>query len=81
MRLITTRLLIAAAFAIFVAAPPAAEALPSFAQQTGMACSACHVGAFGPQLTPFGRQELWEDTPPGRPQSEPYQWWRRNDEY
>ncbi|MES2661460.1 MAG: DUF899 domain-containing protein [Verrucomicrobiota bacterium] len=32
-------------------------------------------------LTPFGRQELWEDTPPGRPQSEPYQWWRRHDEY
>ncbi len=32
-------------------------------------------------LTPFGRQEPWEDTPPGRPQSEPYQWWRRHDEY
>lgn len=32
-------------------------------------------------LTPYGRQEPWEDTPPGRPQSEPYQWWRRNDEY
>jgi predicted dithiol-disulfide oxidoreductase (DUF899 family) len=32
-------------------------------------------------LTPFGRQEKWEDSPPGRPQSEPYQWWRRHDEY
>lgn len=32
-------------------------------------------------LTPFGRQEIWEDTPPGRPQSEPYKWWRRHDEY
>jgi predicted dithiol-disulfide oxidoreductase (DUF899 family) len=32
-------------------------------------------------LTPFGRQEEWEDTPPGRPQSPPYQWWRRHDEY
>jgi predicted dithiol-disulfide oxidoreductase (DUF899 family) len=32
-------------------------------------------------LTPFGRQETWEDTPPGRPQSEPYQWWRRHDSY
>ena len=32
-------------------------------------------------LTPFGRQERWEESPPGRPQSEPYQWWRRHDEY
>lgn len=32
-------------------------------------------------LTPFGRQEEWEDTPPGRPQTPPYQWWRRHDEY
>ncbi|MES2438341.1 MAG: DUF899 domain-containing protein [Verrucomicrobiota bacterium] len=32
-------------------------------------------------LTPFGRQEPWEDTPAGRPRSEPYQWWRRHDEY
>jgi predicted dithiol-disulfide oxidoreductase (DUF899 family) len=31
--------------------------------------------------TPFGRQEEWEDTPKGRPQSAPYQWWRRHDEY
>jgi hypothetical protein len=32
-----------------------AEALPSFARQTGQPCQACHVGAFGPQLKPFGR--------------------------
>ncbi|MES2921688.1 MAG: DUF899 domain-containing protein [Verrucomicrobiota bacterium] len=32
-------------------------------------------------LLPFGRQEIWEDSPAGRPQSEPYQWWRRHDEY
>lgn len=32
-------------------------------------------------LTPFGRQETWERTPEGRPQSAPYQWWRRHDEY
>jgi predicted dithiol-disulfide oxidoreductase (DUF899 family) len=31
--------------------------------------------------TPLGRQEEWEDTPPGRPQEPPYQWWRRHDEY
>jgi hypothetical protein len=31
-----------------------AHALPSFARQTGEECAACHVGAFGPQLTPHG---------------------------
>jgi predicted dithiol-disulfide oxidoreductase (DUF899 family) len=32
-------------------------------------------------LTPFGRQETWEDSPPGYPQTPPYEWWRRHDEY
>lgn len=32
-------------------------------------------------LTPLGRQEKWEDSPEGWPQTEPYQWWRRHDEY
>lgn len=32
-------------------------------------------------LTPLGRQETWEDTPPGRPQTPPYSWWRYKDEY
>lgn len=32
-----------------------AQALPAFAAQTGQPCQACHVGGFGPQLTPFGR--------------------------
>jgi predicted dithiol-disulfide oxidoreductase (DUF899 family) len=32
-------------------------------------------------LTPFGRQEEWEDSPAGRPQTPPYEWWRRHDEY
>jgi predicted dithiol-disulfide oxidoreductase (DUF899 family) len=32
-------------------------------------------------LTPLGRQETWEETPAGRPQTEPYTWWRRHDEY
>jgi predicted dithiol-disulfide oxidoreductase (DUF899 family) len=32
-------------------------------------------------LTPFGRQESWEDAPQGWPQTAPYQWWRRHDEY
>src|SRR5580698_5544823 len=32
-----------------------AVAVPSFARQTGQACEQCHVGAFGPQLKPYGR--------------------------
>jgi predicted dithiol-disulfide oxidoreductase (DUF899 family) len=32
-------------------------------------------------LTPFGRQEDWEDSPKGWPQTPSYQWWRRHDEY
>jgi predicted dithiol-disulfide oxidoreductase (DUF899 family) len=32
-------------------------------------------------LTPFGRQEEWEDSPAGWPQTAPYTWWRRHDEY
>jgi predicted dithiol-disulfide oxidoreductase (DUF899 family) len=32
-------------------------------------------------LTPYGRQENWENSPEGWPQSEPYVWWRRHDEY
>lgn len=35
--------------------PRQAEAIPAFASQTGQPCTACHVGAFGPQLTPLGR--------------------------
>lgn len=31
-----------------------AHALPSYARQTGQDCIACHVGGFGPQLTPYG---------------------------
>jgi len=33
-----------------------AAAVPAFAQQTGQPCKACHVGGFGPELTPFGRE-------------------------
>lgn len=32
-------------------------------------------------LTPLGRQELWEDSPAGYPQSPPYKWWNWNDNY
>ena len=30
--------------------------MPAFAQQTGQPCKGCHVGGFGPELTPFGRE-------------------------
>jgi hypothetical protein len=33
-----------------------AGAVPAFAAQTGEPCQACHVGGFGPQLTPLGRE-------------------------
>ena len=36
----------------FVAAP--AKAVPSFSAQTGEACTSCHIGAYGPQLTAYG---------------------------
>lgn len=44
------------------------------------------VEALGPtwaflDLTPLGRQESWEDSPAGYPQTSPYEWWRRHDEY
>lgn len=32
-------------------------------------------------LTPLGRQESWEDSPSDYPQTPPYEWWRRHDEY
>jgi predicted dithiol-disulfide oxidoreductase (DUF899 family) len=32
-------------------------------------------------ITALGRQEEWEDSPEGYPQSPPYGWWRRHDEY
>jgi len=33
-----------------------AQAVPSFARQTGPPCAMCHVGGFGPQLTDYGIQ-------------------------
>jgi predicted dithiol-disulfide oxidoreductase (DUF899 family) len=32
-------------------------------------------------ITPLGRQELWEDSPEGYPQTEPYKWWNWHDNY
>jgi predicted dithiol-disulfide oxidoreductase (DUF899 family) len=32
-------------------------------------------------ITALGRQEEWEDSPEGYPQTPPYQWWRLHDQY
>ena len=32
-------------------------------------------------ITPLGRQEEWEDSPEGYPQTPPYKWWNWHDEY
>jgi predicted dithiol-disulfide oxidoreductase (DUF899 family) len=32
-------------------------------------------------VTALGRQEVWEDSPEDYPQTPPYAWWRRHDEY
>jgi predicted dithiol-disulfide oxidoreductase (DUF899 family) len=32
-------------------------------------------------MTPLGRQELWEDSPAGYPRSAPYKWWNWHDNY
>jgi len=31
--------------------------------------------------TPLGRQEVWEDSPAGYPQTPPYKWWNWHDSY
>ena len=43
-----------ALLALLVALPRRAEAVPSFARQTGLACSSCHINP--PELTPLGRR-------------------------
>ena len=32
-------------------------------------------------ITALGRQEEWEDSPPGYPQTPPYVWWNYHDRY
>jgi hypothetical protein len=46
---------VAAALAGLALSAGGAEAVPAFAAQTDKPCQACHVGGFGPQLTPYGR--------------------------
>src|ERR1700751_5997333 len=41
------------------------------------------MGTTGSYLdaTPLGRQEIWEDSPEGYPQTPPYKWWNWHDNY
>jgi hypothetical protein len=32
-------------------------------------------------MTALGRQETWEDSPEGYPQTPPYKWWNWHDNY
>jgi hypothetical protein len=48
-------LVICGLVAVTLFSPREAAAVPSYARQTGLPCQQCHVGAFGPQLKPFGR--------------------------
>ena len=32
-------------------------------------------------ITALGRQEMWEDSPEGYPQTQSYVWWNLHDEY
>jgi hypothetical protein len=34
-----------------------------------------------PRHHPLGRQETWEDSPEGYPQTPPYKWWNWHDNY
>lgn len=42
--------------ALFGLSISAANAVPSYARQTGADCASCHVGGYGPQMTPYGTQ-------------------------
>jgi hypothetical protein len=68
---LTSAILLCMSLALLVATP--ARAVPAFAVQTGQPCQACHVGGFGPQLTPFGRNfKIHGFTPRTTPFSIPF---------
>ncbi|MGD0191449.1 MAG: cytochrome C [Rhizomicrobium sp.] len=62
----TTATCAAVISATLCATADSAHAVPSFARQTGLPCAQCHIGAFGPQLTQYGRDfklngYVWND--------------------
>ena len=54
-----------------------------FARVTVAVPSSPNVSAGSPwnylDITALGRQETWEDSPEGYPQTPPYQWWNYHD--
>ena len=50
------RLATAATVVLTLAPWRPAAAVPSFAEQTGLACNICHTQGFGPNLTSYGRE-------------------------
>ncbi len=55
-RRLSKRLFCLAAFVCSLLHFSVAHSVPAFARQTHQPCVNCHIGGFGPQLTPFGRQ-------------------------
>ncbi len=51
---LSSLLAVSGIFACWLGPLAPAHALPSFARQTGDDCTSCHVGGYGPQLTPHG---------------------------
>ena len=49
------KLFLRCVFFLSAVLPRSADALPSFARQTGQSCVACHAGGQFPELTPYGR--------------------------
>jgi hypothetical protein len=46
--------MLALLFMVGLQAVQPAHAVPSYSRQTNSECAACHIGAFGPHLTPYG---------------------------
>lgn len=53
-RIVKWGLIATSSLLLFGTMVQSANAMPSFSRQTGQECVACHVGGFGPQLTPYG---------------------------
>ena len=48
---------------------------------TGRGCELMGSSYAMLDTTVYGRQEAWEDSPEGWPQTPPYEWWRYHDQY
>ena len=63
--------------------PSSVTATRSTAPTSSTTAGMRHMGSTWSYLdiTALGRQEEWEDSPDGYPQTPPYQWWTLHDEY